>query len=421
MVVYAIGALVVALAIWLIVVNAGAARLRFDDPQAARRIRTIGRLIADTQDKPVHIVFVHGIRADGPGTAQTFMSGLAKYGPIASPRTGPFNWLERQRFGIGPWPRNATVFGEKVWESEKAWLASRPFADRYVFKRAGAPPVIVDEINWWPLLFPLKGPLVVAPEAQLSGVDKAHLDLLRQEKDPYYPWLSEAAYQKALQGPGISGGGAWGNAELKQQLVSWGLADAVIALGPMRRLIRLAMNEAFNYAATFDGHDIESQEFVVVAESLGSFVVLEAATNVHGDAPRARDVVARTADIWLFANQFRLLELARVAQLAALPEPEAALKVAAPPHEPSVFEMLNAWAAPRAELAQLAPTRSKQIVAFSDPSDALTYTVPPLPPVTVLNVFDRNETNWFNLFANPLKAHSGHSANPKVLSYLFKT
>jgi hypothetical protein len=68
-----------------------------------------------------------------------------------------------------------------------------------------------------------------------------------------------------------------------------------------------------------------------------------------------------------------------------------------------------------------AASRPKQIVAFSDPSDVLTYTVPQLPPVTVLNVFDRNETNWFNLFVNPLKAHSGHSANPRVLSYLFKT
>ena len=56
-----------------------------------------------------------------------------------------------------------------------------------------------------------------------------------------------------------------------------GSTDAVIALGPMRSLFRKTMDKAFNYAARYDGHDVAGQEFVVVSESLGSFVVMDAA------------------------------------------------------------------------------------------------------------------------------------------------
>jgi hypothetical protein len=420
-----VAAVLAVLAIWLLALNAAQARLRFDDPEAAKQVRTIGQLIAATRDKPVHIIFVHGIRADGPGTAQSFMQGLCRHAPVIGPTSGGFVRTVRHPLGVGPWSQDAKVVGQTIWDSDKAWEGSLPFVDRYVFERAGAPPVVVDEVNWWPLLFPLKGVFAVLPEAQLAGPDKDHLQLLMRDTAPYFGWVSEEQYREAMEGPRRSGGGALINRILKQQLLDWGLADAVIALGPMRRLFRLAMDGAFDFAAGFDGRDVHGQEFVVVSESLGSFVVLDAASNAHGDAPRAHEVVSRTSDLWFLANQFGLLELARIEGLSAHPQADALLAAnAAPPvKEPSPMQILRDWAAQAGDGGgSLAAPRTRQVVAFSDPSDILTFGVPNLPSgAVVLNVYDRNEINWFGLFVNPIAAHGGHSANERVLKFLFRT
>jgi hypothetical protein len=381
----------------------------------------LGDMIAQANDQPAHILFVHGIRADRPGTAGPFMEGLCRYGPVrCPPRNHPPPAAERRYIDLGPRPV-AEVMGAPVWLDEGQWRASRPFVDRYRFERPGAAPVIVDEVNWWPLLMAFRCRALVAPESRLSGVDKAHLDLCR-------PWLSKAEYEAALAGPAVSGGGAWANRELKRQIMNWGLADAVIALGPMRTLIRRAIDEAFGYAAGFEGRGAAGQEFVVVCESLGSFVVLDAAGD--GGAPHAREVVAATSDLYFFANQFALLELARVTGLpAARGAADLAALAPAPPPEVSPFAVLGEWAAgsstPAAGRALAAPPRPRQVIAFSDPSDILTYDVPALavpagaPAPLVVNVYDRNEFGWFGLIADPIKAHSGHSRNPAVLKLMF--
>ncbi len=399
---------------WL-ATGARAAALRADDPAALARTRSLGDVISQTQDRPVHVLFVHGMRADRPGLAGPFMEGLCRYGPVRCPTGAAAPTAAQRRYiDLGTRPP-AEVMGMAVWRDEAEWGASRPFVDRYRFERPGAPPVIVDEVNWWPLLMPFRCRILVAPESRLSGVDKAHLDLCR-------PWLTAAEYAAALKGPSVSGGGAWANAALKRQLMNWGLADAVIALGPTRALIRRAIDEAFAYAAAFDGRGAAGQEFVVVSESLGSFVVLDAAGDRFGDAPNAREVVAATSDLYFFANQFALLELGRVSGLpAAAGGAELAPRATAPPPEVSPFAVLSQWARPpaaRPELA-LAP-RPRQVIAFSDPSDALTYNVPPVPGAIVVNVYDRNEFDWFGLIADPIAAHSGHSRNPAVLKLIFQ-
>ena len=368
---------------WLAGPGARAAALRADDPAALARTRSLGDVIAQANDRPVHILFVHGIRTDRPGLAGPLMEGLCRYGPVRCPPPGA---PERHYIDLGLLPP-AEVMGAPVWLDEGQWRASRPFVDRYRFERPGAAPVIVDEVNWWPLLMAFRCRTLVAPESRLSGVDKAHLDLCR-------PWLTQAQYDAALAGPTVSGGGAWANRELKRQIMNWGLADAVIALGPMRTLIRRAIDEAFGYAAAFDGRGAAGQEFVVVCESLGSFVVLDAAADRFGDAPRARDVVAATSDLYFFANQFALLELARVTglpaapraadltRLAPAPPPEVSPPEDSPP-EVSPFAVLSEWAAGATARPALAVSpRPRQVIAFSDPSDILTYDVPPLsvPP-----------------------------------------
>ena len=425
-----VGALVLAVLLAFASATAAqAAALTPDDPAALKQTRSLGRVIQDTPGRPVHIVFVHGIRADGPGTAQTFMTGLCAHVPVrCPPKTtgGAFQASERKPLDVGPMP-TATVAGQPIWTTAKAWTGSQPFVDRYVFERPGGrPPVVVDEVNWWPLLFPLKCQMLVGPDAYLSGVDKSDLALCHRDDPPYYPWLDEAQYKKALAGPGVSRGGAWANAWLKQNIMNWGFADAVIALGPMRTYTRAALDGAFEYATEFQDQGVAGQEFVVVSESLGSFVVMDAAGSTAG-AKNVRNVVLNTADLYFFANQFALLDLARIHGVPITSDQGAKFAAILPgPVDPSALSVLQEWAAsptrPRQNglALEAAPPVIKQIIAFSDPSDVLTFKVPKLPPAIVVNVYDRNAFDWFGLVVlDPGKAHIGHSANPAVLKMMF--
>lgn len=327
--------------------------------------------------------------------------------------------------------------GVNIWHKTGSWEGSQPFLDRYVFQRvSGPPPVIVDEVNWWPLLFPLKCQILLVPEADnLAGVDEEHLrycaadpTLEEVAKDPgrYYPWIDRPELNRLLAGKPRSGGGVWLNRSLKAQIMNWGLSDAVIALGPMRWYFRQAMEKAFadSERAT------PNADFVVISESLGSFIVMDAFDYPNkGDGAVAR-VLDRTTDLYFFANQFPLLELGRLEGAPASFGITAGGRTTTAP----TSSLLQRWAARRpsagpvksGEAAPAAPLpERRQVVAFSDPSDLLTFFVPQLldengKEIKVLNLYDRNAFRWFGSFEDPAKAHTGHSRNPAVLQWMFR-
>jgi hypothetical protein len=392
--------------------------LPMDDPAAFARASTLGDRLDEAQARgqPVHIAYVHGIRAYGPGVAQVFMRGLVRYGDLQGPPVGAdglFERAERFRTDLGPRPTADSVVGRPVFPCDVAWRRSQPFVDRYLFRRGGQVLAVLDEVNWWPLLFPFKCSFLVGPDAGLSGPDRPGLAACMRDDDLYFPWLTPADAQAAAKKLKISGGSAKANAFVKQALFIWGLADAVVAIGDVSALLHAAMDQVFAYAARYEDRDVTRQAFAVVAESLGAFVVLDAAA-AGGETARVTD---SAEDLWLFANQFPLLELARV---TPAPGPVATNAVGAADLPPGRKGLLHRWAAAPRRTADAEP-RPRQVLAFSDPSDALTYLVPPLPgapgepaPI-VVNIFDRNEFDWFHLIADPLSAHGGHSRNPAVL------
>jgi hypothetical protein len=60
-----------------------------------------------------------------------------------------------------------------------------------------------------------------------------------------------------------------------------------------------------------------------------------------------------------------------------------------------------------------------QVVAFSDPSDVITFRVPRIGDVDVVNLYVQNATRWFGLFESPHAAHSNYARNKAVLSVMF--
>lgn len=188
----------------------------------------------------------------------------------------------------------------------------------------------------------------------------------------------------------------------------------MIALGPMRVYLNYTMDRSFAMAG--DDHDDDGAGFVVMSESLGSFIVLDA----MDISPSVKDVVGRSDSLYFFANQVPLLELARIEGLPdQLPGLDKRAQVPAglptPSSTQSPMSTLRNWAA-GVNLVD----RPKQIIAFSDPSDILTYPMPPIANVIVANVYDRNTSRWLGLFANPAEVHTGHLRNGAVWKVLMR-
>jgi hypothetical protein len=149
----------------LIGVNVAMAGIRPDDPQTLKRTKSLWDLIAATIRSPVHIVDVHGMRAEGTGASTAFQAGNDQ------------GRAKRMYLDIGPRPA-ATYLDQPIWRNDAVWKGSTPFVDRYVFRK-DAEPIVIDEVNWWPLLFPVKCRMLLVPETDLSDADKTHLAVHR--------------------------------------------------------------------------------------------------------------------------------------------------------------------------------------------------------------------------------------------------
>jgi len=121
-------------------------------------------------------------------------------------------------------------------------------------------------------------------------------------------------------------------------------------------------------------------------------------------------VLKRTAAVYFFANQLRLLELANLDESG----------------EQNLVRHLEDWGRLRCEYLKSTPGAGEkcarpQIVALNDPSDLLTWTVPEqLTTVDVQNVVVKNTRHWFWLIASPTKAHDNYARNKNAVGQMLK-
>jgi hypothetical protein len=167
---------------------------------------------------------------------------------------------------------------------------------------------------------------------------------------------------------------------------------------------------------------LPNQEFFFVSHSLESYLIFSAmefdgsqtdsATNQDWRV-RYENVLRQTSTFYFLANQLRLLELANLDVSGGV----------------NMVDHLKKWGQLRRDflspLGRPAPDDLKPalIVAWSDASDLLRWTVPSLADtsnVSVENLTVKNPIHWVWLIENPASAHANYATNHRVIEAIIK-
>jgi hypothetical protein len=453
-----------------------------EDPSGSLAILTsIGDALDAPDHHPVHILYVHGINQAGAGDSALLRESICKRLKLCDVKdwkNAGVEFPDRGEFAGGVNPPMLDYLGSPVWKNADEWRAAAPFVVHWVVHLRGhASVLVVDEINWWPLVLSLKCRRVMVPEAHLAG---PHRDLLEFCSNPkaqnpdgtlrYFPWITP---EEALQLEAIKPQGAWLNRNLKVNLVDWGLADVLLATGPLDGILRDGIrqlmaksaafdpmqaaatpgagqaNEHYNWKAQLGNSKSMDQEFVGVTHSLGAYLFFNALnpdaggasapepkpqqTTVADDKDAAlRYILERTSLVYFFANQIEPLE---IANLEITPAPAASVfqsrGLDAPPAPVAPAEnfraLVNRWKQMQTNFQttlhqdDAAARKKVQVVAWSDPSDVITFRVPKIGDVDVVNLYVRNAPRWFGFFEGPAAAHADYAKNKEVLRVMFKS
>jgi hypothetical protein len=437
----------------------------------------------DSADKhPVHVLYVHGIADVGAGDSKMLRDAICtrlRLCDVSAWKNAGTEYADKGEFSSKVGPPTLAYLGSPVWSSPDEWRAAAPFVVHWVVHLKGHSAVLVlDEINWWPLVLSLKCRRVIAAEAHLSGPDQYLLQVCSTQsaQDPdgsgrFYPWITADQAAKLEK---IKPRGVLINRELKSGLVDWGLSDVLMAVGPMGGILRDGVRQLMAKSAAFDPNaaandpsgnagigrydwksqlsrdNVLDQEFIGVTHSLGSYLLFNtlnpefSATSDENlspaDAARKtaeenaiRYIFERSSLMYFFANQLEMLEITNLE--SPVPDTETAMKsrglAPAPlvPTSPAANfrTLVNRWKGYQTNFqAVLHPgdqvNREKvQVVAWSDPSDVITYRVPKIGDVEVVNLYVKNATRWFGLIESPREAHADYAKNIDVLRVMFGT
>ena len=231
------------------------------------------------------------------------------------------------------------------------------------------------------------------------------------------------------------------NGLIKTGVLNDGLSDATLYLGSYQTVMRRGV--MMGLCAFLDGEFVNDRcvptatahgSVALISESLGSYMLFDAieALNCGGvNSPAGEPLFSRLRQLYMFANQIPLLELADL-------KPRPSAPGAGPSLESTklnaFLDRVRRWRGARVRAQgrpagagpEAAPpeTQPLEIVAFTDPNDLLSYELnrrnyrqagADPHAFETSNVLYPNATAWLGLFADPLSAHTGYSKNPEVL------
>lgn len=201
------------------------------------------------------------------------------------------------------------------------------------------------------------------------------------------------------------------NARFKDGLIDDCLPDALVYQGVARDDIQRRMRDAILQVM---GTSEASPEvpLVVISHSMGSKILFDTLLRMAEEAPgsQAALVAQRAVDrlrlLVMAANQIPLLSLADQ-QIGAAP---------LAPASDSLQRLLQKRMNARRTAA--AASQRLTLVAFTDPNDLLSYTLPPekyaSEGVVVYNILASNAPTYFGLLERPDYAHLNYLTNPDV-------
>ena len=348
---------------------------------------------------PIHILYVHGINQVGAGDSLPLRKGICKYlGECTVTNLG-------RSYADGPFtvdsePPALNLMGKRIWKSKDEWSASAPFIDRYELQGNGHTHILLDEFNWWPLVYPLKCRWLIAGDAPLTGASKPQLGVCATSTTPdpthskryvSYQWIENS---EASELSHVKRQAKVLNRSLKNGLMDWGFADAVMALGPMEDLLSAGIRELLIKSlqsaveASTAPAKVDAEVFFVT-HSLGSYLSLIALDSdlLGSDNPdlsgfqmtpeqkQAADYFsAHTAEFYFLANQIALLQLAWVSSSTERDAgtcPSGREKNSVPGSIAHWLSKRDTYLTQRTSV-----TPVPQIVAWSDPNDLLSWEVP---------------------------------------------
>jgi hypothetical protein len=212
--------------------------------------------------------------------------------------------------------------------------------------------------------------------------------------------------------------------------------------------------QAYDWQGQFRSGRTIDREYIGVTHSLGSYLLFST-LNLEPDTPPAPEsgdatsrsahanendktvennavdyVFTRTSLIYFFANQVSLLELtdlegAMSQAVAANPAAGASTPPAGTPAFPHFSQLMSKWAHDQAQFQRgvhpndEAARKKIQVVAWSDPGDLLTWKVPNIGTVNVVNLYVQNAPHLFWVFESPTGAHDNYAQNKQVLRVMF--
>src|ERR1043166_5196327 len=405
---------------------------------------SLGDSLHRTDGKQLHIFYLHGIGSDGPGDHDSLAlrQGICDFVKdcmiYAGERDGT-EYADQDEFALNTPPPPLKYLGQEVWRkdhtghSSMEWNAAAPFVVHWKLARNhNAPTIYVDEINWWPLVFSLKCRQIVESEAALVGPSADRIKLCStlkpdaNEKDRFisYDWIPTEDAPRLLA---LAHRGALVNRKLKSGILDWGFSDAVLALGPLRTYLLDGIRQLILKSVAISPEGIrggeavprDDQEYVIVSHSLGSYLIFAAldigpatvkTSTVQNSGNAFEEILKRTSLVYFFANQLRFLDLASLDGAS----------------DKNLAAHLEDWGRLRCEYLTSPPGATQpcarpKIVALSDPSDLLTWTVPEqIASVEVQNVMVKNTRHWFWLIASPTKAHDNYAKNKNAVGQMLK-
>ena len=451
-----------------------------DTSGSLRTLSSIADALDSADRHPVHVLYVHGIDQVGAGDSGKLRDSICtelRLCDVTDWKNEGVEFADKGEFSSSVEPPTLSYLGSLVWNSPDEWHAAAPFVVHWVvhLKRHSAV-LVLDEINWWPLVLALKCRRVVAAEAHLSGPDQHLLQVCSEQsvQDPgglgrFYPWIPA---DQAARLAKIRPRAVLINRTVKAGLVDWALSDVLLAVGPMGGILRDGLRQLMAKSAAFDPGNAEAdssgsggigkydwkaqlsrdnaldQEFIGVTHSLGSYLLFNTLNpefaNVPGESLSTADAARKTAEenamryifertslVYFFANQLEMLEITNLesapnsSTIAMKPRGLAPAPVVPTSPAANFRTLVSRWKDYQTNFqavlhsSDVASREKVQVVAWSDPSDVITYRVPKIGDVDVVNLYVKNSTRWFGIFESPTKAHGDYAKNIDVLRVMF--